>query len=159
MKLYVCYLTLFNSVRCSLRCRPFIVPSNPFPLCHSNSWKLGPYHATYGVPRTSRVGLTPVNVVLVVPCTSDQLGDLDRVARIVKLNGYVQCVDGYTGQPTVVNGASDLLTEVRAVDELVTYFTFFFTSFRNSNPVPVLFVCKTFVLGFICGMVWRGAKE
>lgn len=44
---------------------------------------------------------------------SDQLGDLDRVARIVKLNGYVQCVDGYTGQPTVINGASDLLVEVR----------------------------------------------
>lgn len=46
---------------------------------------------------------------------SDQLGDLDRVARIVKLNGYVQCVDGYTGQPTVINGASDLLAEVRCV--------------------------------------------
>lgn len=44
--------------------------------------------------------------------SSDQLGDLDRVARIVKLNGYVQCVDGYTGQPTVINGASDLLAEV-----------------------------------------------
>ncbi|CAM9565060.1 unnamed protein product [Ectocarpus sp. 6 AP-2014] len=40
-----------------------------------------------------------------------QLGDLDRVARIVKLNGYVQCVDGYTGQPTILNGASDLLAE------------------------------------------------
>ncbi|CAN0036628.1 unnamed protein product [Ectocarpus fasciculatus] len=40
-----------------------------------------------------------------------QLGDLDRVARIVKLNGYVQCVDGYAGQPAVINGASDLLAE------------------------------------------------
>lgn len=42
----------------------------------------------------------------------DHLGDLDRVARVVKLNGFVQCVDGFTGQPTVVNGASDLLAEV-----------------------------------------------
>ncbi|CAM9999587.1 unnamed protein product [Ectocarpus sp. 4 AP-2014] len=40
-----------------------------------------------------------------------QLGDLDRVARIVKLNGYVQCIDGYTGQPAILNGASDLLAE------------------------------------------------
>lgn len=46
---------------------------------------------------------------------SDQLGDLDRVARIVKLNGYVQCVDGFTGQAKVVNGASDLLAEVGVI--------------------------------------------
>lgn len=40
------------------------------------------------------------------------LGNLDRVKRVVKLNGYVQCVDGFTGQPQVVNGASDLFREV-----------------------------------------------
>eukprot|EP00904_Undaria_pinnatifida_P006157 jgi/Undpi1/2671/HiC_scaffold_13.g06049.m1 len=45
-----------------------------------------------------------------------QLGDLDRVARIVKLNGYVQCVDGFTGQAKVVNGASDLLAEAKVVN-------------------------------------------
>lgn len=55
----------------------------------------------------------PFSSLVVLSCaSSDQLGDLDRVARIVKLNGYVQCVDGYTGQPTVINGASDLLAEV-----------------------------------------------
>ncbi len=56
--------------------------------------------------------LDPRRVMNCMP-SPDQLGDLDRVARIVKLNGYVQCVDGYTGQPTVINGASDLLAEVR----------------------------------------------
>lgn len=39
-------------------------------------------------------------------------GDLDRVARVVKLGGFVNCVDGYTEQPEVVNGASDLMVEV-----------------------------------------------
>lgn len=38
-------------------------------------------------------------------------GDLDRVVRVVKLGGFVNCVDGYTEQPEVVNGASDLMVE------------------------------------------------
>jgi len=39
-------------------------------------------------------------------------GDLDRVKRCVKLEGFVQCSDGFTQQPQVVNGASDLMVEV-----------------------------------------------
>ena len=41
-----------------------------------------------------------------------ELGDLDRVERIVKLVGFVNCVDGFTQQPQVINGASDLLGSV-----------------------------------------------
>ena len=40
------------------------------------------------------------------------LGDLGRVARIVKLVGFVNAVPDFTETPKVVNGASDLLTEV-----------------------------------------------
>ncbi len=36
-------------------------------------------------------------------------GDLDRVIRVVKLGGFVNCVDGYSEQPEVINGASDLM--------------------------------------------------
>ena len=39
-------------------------------------------------------------------------GDLDRVVRCCKLGGFVACVDGFDGQPEVVNGASDLMVEV-----------------------------------------------
>ena len=39
-------------------------------------------------------------------------GDLDRVARVVKLGGFVNCVDGYAEQPEVINGASDLMVAV-----------------------------------------------
>lgn len=45
--------------------------------------------------------------------TPEDLGDLDKVKRVVKLVGFVNCVDGFTGQPKVVNGASDLFAEVR----------------------------------------------
>jgi enamine deaminase RidA (YjgF/YER057c/UK114 family) len=39
-------------------------------------------------------------------------GDLDRVVRCLKVGGFVACPDGFTEQPEVVNGASDLMVEV-----------------------------------------------
>lgn len=41
-----------------------------------------------------------------------ELGDLDRVARIVKVLGMVNAVPGFTRQPEIVNGCSDLFVEV-----------------------------------------------
>ncbi len=41
-----------------------------------------------------------------------ELGDLERVARVVKLLGMVNCTVDFTRQPEVINGASDLLVEV-----------------------------------------------
>lgn len=38
-------------------------------------------------------------------------GDIDR-AKAVKLGGFVNAPDDFTGPPAVVNGASDLLVEV-----------------------------------------------
>ena len=40
------------------------------------------------------------------------LGDLDRVARIVKLTGFVNGTAEFDQQPQVINGASDLMVEV-----------------------------------------------
>ncbi len=37
------------------------------------------------------------------------IGDLDRISRVVKVVGYVATAPGFTGQPQVVNGASELL--------------------------------------------------
>ncbi len=39
-------------------------------------------------------------------------GDLDKVARVVKLGGFVRCTPEFTEQPEVVNGASDLMVAV-----------------------------------------------
>ena len=41
-----------------------------------------------------------------------EIGSLDRVARVVKVVGFVNSAPGFTRQPWVVNGASDLLVEV-----------------------------------------------
>lgn len=39
-------------------------------------------------------------------------GDLDRIARVVKVVGFVASAGDFTGQPGVVNGASELLGAV-----------------------------------------------
>lgn len=41
-------------------------------------------------------------------------GDLDRVAQVVRLGGFVASTPDFTDQPKVVNGASDLMSEVFA---------------------------------------------
>jgi enamine deaminase RidA (YjgF/YER057c/UK114 family) len=37
---------------------------------------------------------------------------IDSVVRVVKVVGFVASAEGFTGQPAVVNGASELLGEV-----------------------------------------------
>jgi len=40
------------------------------------------------------------------------LGSLDRIARIARLNGFVNAAPGFTDHPKVMNGASDLMVDV-----------------------------------------------
>ena len=40
------------------------------------------------------------------------LGTLDRIERVVKVNGYVNSAPGFTDQAKVMNGASDLLAQL-----------------------------------------------
>lgn len=39
-------------------------------------------------------------------------GDLDRIARVVKLVGFVNSTPDFTDQPKVINGCSDLMVAV-----------------------------------------------
>ena len=41
-----------------------------------------------------------------------EIGDLDRVRRVVKVVGFVASAPGFFGQPGVINGASELLGQV-----------------------------------------------
>ena len=40
------------------------------------------------------------------------LGDLDRVVRVVRLNGFINSAPSFLDGPKVMNGASDLIVEV-----------------------------------------------
>lgn len=41
-----------------------------------------------------------------------ELGSLNKVKRIVKVLGMVNCENGFTDQPKVINGYSDLMVEI-----------------------------------------------
>jgi enamine deaminase RidA (YjgF/YER057c/UK114 family) len=53
--------------------------------------------------------LAAINALAVI---KQALGGLDKVARVVKLNAYVNCIDTFERQHVVMNGASDLLIAV-----------------------------------------------
>jgi enamine deaminase RidA (YjgF/YER057c/UK114 family) len=52
-----------------------------------------------------------VALVLLASLKSE-IGNLDKVRRVVKLLGMVNCAPDFVDQPKVVNGASDLLVEI-----------------------------------------------
>lgn len=45
-------------------------------------------------------------------CLKQELGVLDRIARILKINGYVASAPGFNAQPKVIDAASDLLGDI-----------------------------------------------
>ncbi len=54
-----------------------------------------------------------VTALSLIATLKDALGgDLSKVKRIVKVNGYVNCLPDFTEQPKVINGCSDLLVQI-----------------------------------------------
>lgn len=45
-------------------------------------------------------------------CLRAALGSLDRVERVLKINGFVASAPGFNAQPKVIDAASDLLVQV-----------------------------------------------
>lgn len=41
-----------------------------------------------------------------------ELGDLNKLKRVVKVNGWVNCYPDFADQPKVINGCSDLLVSI-----------------------------------------------
>lgn len=74
------------------------------------------------LPATGKVGsdidagqakeYAAICAVNALAAVKSQIGDLDRVSRIVKVVGFVASDPAFTGQPGVINGASELLGEV-----------------------------------------------
>ena len=74
------------------------------------------------LPATGKVGaevgpdqakeLAAVCAVNALAAVKSVIGDLDRVQQVVKVVGFVASDPAFTGQPQVVNGASELLGQV-----------------------------------------------
>ncbi len=72
------------------------------------------YRGKVGRDLTTEEGALVAREVMLHCLTSLKtlLGDLDRVQRVVKLLGMVNCTEDFYEQPRVINGASDLLVEL-----------------------------------------------
>lgn len=53
-----------------------------------------------------------IAVLNALAIAKQELGSLDRVARVVKVVGHIASAEGFTDQPQVLNGASDLLVSI-----------------------------------------------
>ena len=72
--------------------------------------KVGDGHGL--VPAADAKEYARLAVLNALAAVRSAIGSLDRVTRIVKVTGFVASASGFTGQPGVINGASELLGEV-----------------------------------------------
>jgi enamine deaminase RidA (YjgF/YER057c/UK114 family) len=57
-------------------------------------------------------GYARLSALNALAAAASVIGSLDRVVRVVKVVGFVSSTPEFTGQPGVINGASELLGEV-----------------------------------------------
>jgi enamine deaminase RidA (YjgF/YER057c/UK114 family) len=69
--------------------------------------KVGDGHGL--VPPEDAKALAQICALNAIAAVKSVVGDLDKVERVVKVVGFVASDPGFTGQPAVVNGASELL--------------------------------------------------
>ena len=62
------------------------------------------------VPAADAKKLAQVCALNAIAAVKALVGDLDQVTRVVKVVGFVASDPAFTGQPGVINGASELLT-------------------------------------------------
>jgi enamine deaminase RidA (YjgF/YER057c/UK114 family) len=53
-----------------------------------------------------------ISVINCLSAVKSVLGNLDSIEKIVKVTVFISCDSGFTEQPEVANGASDLLLEI-----------------------------------------------
>lgn len=65
-----------------------------------------------GVEPDAAKGYARTSALNALAAVQDAIGSLDRVTRIVKVVGFVASDPSFTGQPGVINGASEVLGEI-----------------------------------------------
>ncbi|MGI9822585.1 RidA family protein [Agromyces sp. Marseille-Q5079] len=72
--------------------------------------KVGDGHGL--VPADDAKAYARTSILNALAAVRAEIGSLDRITRIVKVVGFVASDPSFTGQPGVINGASELLGEV-----------------------------------------------
>jgi enamine deaminase RidA (YjgF/YER057c/UK114 family) len=88
---------------------PYVYVSGQLPLVDGKVPYVGKVGAEVTVEQGAELARTcALNALAAI----DALVGLGRIVKIVKLTGFVASATGFTGQPAVVNGASDLFGAV-----------------------------------------------
>ncbi|MUK02683.1 RidA family protein [Vibrio cholerae] len=90
----------------------YVYTSGQLPFIEGKLPASGKVGAADGVDAETATALAATCAVNALAAIKSQLGTLDRVTRIVKVVGFVASDPSFTGQPGVINGASDLLGAV-----------------------------------------------
>ena len=64
------------------------------------------------VSAADAAGLARICALNAIAAAAPMAGGVDAITRIVKVTGFVASVPSFTGQPQVINGASELLIEI-----------------------------------------------
>ena len=59
-----------------------------------------------GKAAARQVGLTMIAII------KEHFGDMNRISRLIKTLGMVNCAPGFYGAPAVINGFSELMAEI-----------------------------------------------
>jgi enamine deaminase RidA (YjgF/YER057c/UK114 family) len=94
----------------ALQVGSFVYTSGQLPMVSGalpQTGKVGEGHGL--VPADDAKALAQTCALNAIAAVKSVVGDLDRVTRVVKVVGFVASDPSFTGQPGVVNGASELL--------------------------------------------------
>jgi enamine deaminase RidA (YjgF/YER057c/UK114 family) len=94
----------------AVRTGAYVYTSGQLPMVDGQLAATGKVGAEVDAERAKELAATcALNALAAI---KSQVGDLSRVRRVVKVVGFVASAPDFTGQPGVVNGASELLGEV-----------------------------------------------
>ncbi|GLV51444.1 LysR family transcriptional regulator [Thermobispora bispora] len=94
----------------AVRSGAYVYTSGQLPLVEGKLPATGKVGAEVPVEEAQR--LARICALNALAAVKSVVGDLSSVVRIVKVVGFVASAPGFTGQPQVVNGASELLVDV-----------------------------------------------
>ncbi|MEP6760667.1 MAG: RidA family protein [Sporichthyaceae bacterium] len=94
----------------AVRSGAYVYTSGQLPMVEGELAATGKVGAEVDAERAKELAATcALNALAAVKA---EVGDLDRVRRVVKVVGFVASAPDFTGQPGVINGASELLGQV-----------------------------------------------
>lgn len=83
---------------------PFVAGALP------QTGKVGDGHGL--VPAEDAKDLARTSALNALAAAADAVGGVDRIVGVLKVTGFVASAPGFTGQPAVINGTSEVLGEI-----------------------------------------------